>query len=158
MFIEILSEIVTYAFNHWPEILFVYFPLSACLCGVVYFLDFIRWGAFVSQDAANAHFYRGRIIGHVVYDKDFRETGKIPCLIYPIVAYKKKGKFYKCIGNKPSFKKKGTDVSIRVCSDGEARNAIDGLLVTAVGVTGITLSILAGFAILSMSRNILMMH
>ena len=130
------------AYSDWTKYLFVYIPLITCLLSVIYFLDFIRAGMMVTQDCASGKYYKGTIVGHTVSNLDFKDSGKCPWLIYPIVRYTKKGIVYETIGHKASLRKKNTPYSIRICADGESYRSNAGFLVATVGIFGILASLI----------------
>ena len=136
----------------WPKFLFAYFPIITCVLMAVYFLDFVRAGAMINRNAASGRFYKGTIIGYTVNFGEFKENGKIPCIMYPVVRYKKRGQYYQCMGDTPSFKKKNEQLSVRVCPDGEARRASAGFIVSLIGIVGVIASIITAITIFSATK------
>lgn len=148
----LFENFVSWFIENLIPILFVYIPFSIALVIMVESIDIIRCSIMLEKDCKRGRNRTARVIGWHIHDESFRETGKIPGFIYPIVAYKRSdNRWVKMVGNKPCIRKKGTEVRIRVCSDGIAHDAYAGIRVFCAGVIGIIIAFAYGGLILSMS-------
>lgn len=151
-----ILEFFDSVYSNWPKLLFVYFPLIVCILALIKFLDYIRAGVMITQHCAKGRYYKGTIVGYTLPEDDFKECGKIPVFVYPIVKYKSKGEWYESVGHKISFQKKNSPYSVRICSDGCAYSPNAGLIVALVGVIGIIITFIAAIWVWKNSQIFLM--